>query len=209
MSSYPTFLSTINDRVVFAAGTDQFGFELWSSDGTEAGTALLRDLVPGAGSSSPQRAWLTEGGGYFYFIASTAPYNPRNLWRTDGTEAGTVQLTYGQSPLNLVGFLRDRGLTVFAAEDVEHGIEPWVTDGTPAGTHLLADLEPGPGSGSLGTGRLVDDGRHPAVRRQRLRARRRAVEDGRHRRPAPRWSPTSRPGPRIRRPPASGSSATG
>jgi ELWxxDGT repeat protein len=33
---------------------------------------------------------------------------------------------------------------LFAARD-EGGVEPWVTDGTPAGTHRLLDLQPGPG----------------------------------------------------------------
>lgn len=31
----------------------------------------------------------------------------------------------------------------FTGIDAEHGAEPWVTDGTPAGTHLVADLTPG------------------------------------------------------------------
>jgi len=35
---------------------------------------------------------------------------------------------------------------LFAAEDAEHGAEIWITDGTPAGTRRLRDLQPGPGS---------------------------------------------------------------
>jgi len=33
---------------------------------------------------------------------------------------------------------------VFAADDGAHGLEPWVTDGTPEGTHLVTDLMAGP-----------------------------------------------------------------
>lgn len=33
--------------------------------------------------------------------------------------------------------------TAFVATDAEHGTELWVTDGTPAGTELLADINPG------------------------------------------------------------------
>jgi ELWxxDGT repeat protein len=52
-------------------------------------------------------------------------------------------------------------LFVFRADDGVHGFEPWITDGTTAGTHLLADLDPGSrGSGAiyfhaLGDGRVV------------------------------------------------------
>jgi large repetitive protein len=34
-------------------------------------------------------------------------------------------------------------LLLFAADDGVQGLEPWVTDGTAAGTRLLADLAPG------------------------------------------------------------------
>lgn len=37
------------------------------------------------------------------------------------------------------------GRAVFLADDGVHGREPWITDGTPEGTRLLADLRPGPG----------------------------------------------------------------
>jgi ELWxxDGT repeat protein len=40
------------------------------------------------------------------------------------------------------------GLTVFLANDVLHGEEPWVTDGTAEGTRLLMDCQPGAGSSS-------------------------------------------------------------
>jgi ELWxxDGT repeat protein len=38
------------------------------------------------------------------------------------------------------------GAFVFAANDGVHGLEPWITDGTPEGTCLLADTAPGPDS---------------------------------------------------------------
>ena len=33
---------------------------------------------------------------------------------------------------------------MFFTQDQAHGLEPWVTDGTPAGTRLLKDIHPGP-----------------------------------------------------------------
>ncbi len=41
------------------------------------------------------------------------------------------------------------------ANDEEHGWEPWVSDGTEAGTALLADLTPGPIGGAVGKEILV------------------------------------------------------
>lgn len=44
------------------------------------------------------------------------------------------------------------GAFLFAADDGVHGYEPWITDGTPAGTCLLLDSTPGP-DGFAGDGR--------------------------------------------------------
>ena len=44
-------------------------------------------------------------------------------------------------PLSTLG-----GVALFSGYDVEHGEELWQTDGTPAGTRLLQDVDPGPGS---------------------------------------------------------------
>jgi ELWxxDGT repeat protein len=48
---------------------------------------------------------------------------------------------------------------IFDANDTVYGYEPWVTDGTQAGTHLLADIDPGTrGSRDWGTGGYVSLG---------------------------------------------------
>ena len=46
------------------------------------------------------------------------------------------------------------GGVFFLGQDIDHGIEAWVTDGTPAGTRLLKDIFPGPSSSDI-------DMRHP------------------------------------------------
>ncbi|HYQ82955.1 MAG TPA: hypothetical protein VEP28_02930, partial [Rubrobacter sp.] len=78
------------------------------------------------------------------------------LWVSDGTTTGTRKLTNFAPPkvfyyLDEIDFrdplyLPDAATgsrMVFALDDGEHGIEPWVTDGTPQGTRLLRDLCPG------------------------------------------------------------------
>ena len=49
-SSYPGNLIEVNGTLFFSAFHPDTGSELWKSDGTEAGTVLVRDINP-AGSS--------------------------------------------------------------------------------------------------------------------------------------------------------------
>jgi len=63
------------------------GSELWKTDGTAAGTMLVRDIVPGTGSSSP--SFLVAYDGRLYFTA-TGNGVGRELWSSNGTAAGTV-----------------------------------------------------------------------------------------------------------------------
>ena len=72
----------------FTAGDGAHGPELWKSDGTEAGTVLVKDIHPGAGGySSPSS--LTGVGGTLFFAADDGTHGSE-LWKSDGTEAGTV-----------------------------------------------------------------------------------------------------------------------
>jgi ELWxxDGT repeat protein len=72
------------------------------------------------------------------------------LWVTDGTAAGTRQVAdlnpgpwpdNSSSPLEMLAV---GNRIYFTANDGEHGFELWRSDGTPAGTVLVADIEPGP-----------------------------------------------------------------
>ena len=79
----------------FAADDGVRGLELWRSDGTEAGTTLVRDVNTTPLSSNP--SWLTRVGDQVFFSATTrtgtgGSRGPKvtGLWKTDGTAAGTV-----------------------------------------------------------------------------------------------------------------------
>jgi ELWxxDGT repeat protein len=129
------------------AGTDPtHGTELWSSDGTAAGTHLLRDIEPGPASSG---IWYHEAlgvvGDRYLFIAGDGEHG-REIWRSDGTAEGTFLLAdlhagpRGSRP-ERVGIVGD--VLLFSASDGEHGREPWRTDGTEAGTYMLRDIARG------------------------------------------------------------------
>ena len=121
----PASSPAVDGRAFFAADDGVHGRELWTSDGTEAGTHLVTDLVPGAGSSLPQ--WLTPVDGVLYFSAFR-PDVGVELWRTDGTEAGTelVADVYPGAEPSTPEFLTVAGRRLFfTANDGEHGFEPW------------------------------------------------------------------------------------
>jgi ELWxxDGT repeat protein len=70
-------LTTAGGSLFFSA-EDASGRELWSSDGTEAGTELVQDINPGAGNSYPYH--LTDVNGTLFFAADDG--NGYDLWKT-------------------------------------------------------------------------------------------------------------------------------
>jgi ELWxxDGT repeat protein len=88
-SSNPYVFGSAGGRVFFTADDGSSGQELWRSDGTAAGTLLLKDIQPGLSSSGPYL--VASGDSVVYFSASTPEYG-RELWKTDGSAAGTVMV---------------------------------------------------------------------------------------------------------------------
>ena len=74
------------------------------------------------------------------------PSSGTELWRTDGTEGGTVlvkdiQPGFGSSdPLRLTAA---GNVLYFAAVTMDQGRELWKSDGTEEGTQLVKDVNPG------------------------------------------------------------------
>lgn len=82
----PSHFTVANGRLFWNADDGVHGAELWTSDGTAAGTRLVQDIVPGPGSSHPD--WLLAAGGRLFFTATDGTHG-FELWQTDGTAAGT------------------------------------------------------------------------------------------------------------------------
>ncbi len=148
--------------LLFAADDGAHGKELWISDGTAAGTTMLADLNPGGATSSSSPSNFTLSGGRVFFSATRAS-DGNELWMTDGSSDGTVlvkdiapgvQMPSGVPMSSAPGSLRDvNGVLYFAAGAGTTGFsnrEPWVSDGTPEGTHLLKDIVPPPGGSNPG-----------------------------------------------------------
>jgi len=169
--SAPAHLTVFNGKLYFTATDDLTGLganrELYVYDDAPAtrGVKLLKDIntTPNflAGSSDPQQ--LTNANDtYLYFTAVDAVGNGRELWRTDGTAAGTVPLgdnaVFGAGATNIRPGGQDAGIreitpagggvVYFSANDGSHGYELWRTDGNnqgdgaTTGTFMVKDIQP-------------------------------------------------------------------
>src|SRR5262249_52998179 len=96
--------------------------------------AGLHDVL---NSSSPSD--LTNVNGTLFFTAYDG--NGTKLWKSDGTEAGTVVVS---SVVWFLGSLTNfNGTLFFSADDGTNGRELWKSDGTAGGTVLVKDIYPG------------------------------------------------------------------
>jgi ELWxxDGT repeat protein len=137
-------LRRLGDVALFRGWDGIHGWELWRSDGTPEGTALLADICPGHCSSFPWE--LTNALDAVYFSASDGDHG-LELWRTDGTASGTelvAEVVPGIVSSSPAALTEHQGELYFQARHQDVGSELWATDGTAAGLRLVADARPGP-----------------------------------------------------------------
>src|SRR5262245_22694382 len=120
---------------------------LFSTVQAQTGPArLVKDIntTPTLSSGSAPDSFV-DFGGLAFFSAFTLETG-RELWKSDGTEAGTVfvkDIHPGPLSSDLGEFTVVNGTLFFFADDGVHGYELWKSDGTPAGTVLVKDIRPG------------------------------------------------------------------
>ena len=132
----------LNGIAIFTAYDEVHGQELWRSDGTYAGTTLVKDIYPGVGESYPQD--FIKVGDEIFFNATTDGFN-EDLWKTDGTELGTVLVKDFEGSDGMEQAVNVNGTIFFYGEDVSHGRELWKSDGTEGGTVMVKDITSGGG----------------------------------------------------------------
>ncbi len=116
--------------------------QLWVSDGTVAGTSMVREFNRISGA--PYQ--LTAFGGRLWLVAYDDRGQP-GLWRSDGTAAGTVEVRPGG-----VGLLTAAGSRLFFLASGQDGTQLWTSDGTAAGTRPVTRFA---ASGTFGPTRFL------------------------------------------------------
>jgi ELWxxDGT repeat protein len=153
-SSNPTDLVAVGRTIYFSANDGIHGNELWKSDGTAAGTVMVKDINPGSGGSNPSN--LTNVNGTLFFTANDGT-DGTELWKSDGTAAGTTMVKdifpglysnqYGTRPNSSdpSDLTNVNGTLFFTANDGGGAWHLWKSDGTAAGTVMVADVSPSSG----------------------------------------------------------------
>jgi ELWxxDGT repeat protein len=159
-SSNPSHLVAIGSTTYFTAYDGVHGLELWKSDGTAAGTTLVKDINPGSAGSNPAGPnldpYLTNVNGTLFFAADDGAHGTE-LWKSDGTAAGTTLVKdifpggdwggyygseYFMNSSSPGGLTNVNGQLLFTADDGTNGRALWKSDGTADGTVLVKDINP-------------------------------------------------------------------
>jgi trimeric autotransporter adhesin len=133
----PPYFTEVNGTAFFPAYDPAHGTEMWRSDGTAAGTVMVKDVRPGGFDGIRNNVHsMAELNGSIFFIADDGP-NWYGVWKSDGTDAGTV-LIHDLDPRPGIPGLNDlrnvAGTLYFRAFDYTNGDALWKSDGTVAGT---------------------------------------------------------------------------
>ncbi|MCD9853775.1 T9SS type A sorting domain-containing protein [Epilithonimonas sp. JDS] len=124
--------TTLNNKVYFFGNSTLYGQELWSSDGTQNGTKIVKDLNPGSGSSVGtyyDKLYTLNG----KIVFSAGVHQTPGLYTSDGTPDGTVffqNISYNYQLLEYENTVTNR-LVYLANNNL------WITDGTTNGTKSL------------------------------------------------------------------------
>ena len=153
---YPVDLSSFNANEEIFGGADVNSLVgLWETDGTAAGTHELTGIAGAATTAAglyPYNLMAFNGKIVFGGYDATGSIG---LWVSDGTAAGTHELTgiagaaTTASGLDPDGLMAYHGEILFSGWDATGGIGLWVSDGTAAGTHELTV------TGAWGQGALI------------------------------------------------------
>ena len=149
--SVPQYLTRMfGNSILFEAETPSLGAETYIWNDAQS-LQLLTETRPGPLGGNPSRYTecdLPQGRRVFFAAAGTnmGSTTGEELWITDGTAAGTNQVTEiapGIRSAVLGEFTPFHQRLFFAANDSQTGQELWVSDGTALGTQLFFDLNPG------------------------------------------------------------------
>ena len=133
-----TTLPVLDGNVYFTTTDASNNVQFWKTDGTAAGTVATASFPAINGTSIRTFPVATVNG---KLLIQTLPDFPgsRPLSVSDGTAANTTPLNTpalgSTAPVTVIG-----SKAYFTAANANGGFDPWVTDGTQAGTYMLTSV---------------------------------------------------------------------
>ncbi len=127
---------SVGENIFFNGYTRENGYEIWKSDGTLAGTNIVKDVNSEKDHFSPKN--LTNVNGTLFFSADDGIHN-FELWKSDGTTNGTVlvkDINPGIATAECDNFVPVENHLFFIANNGD-GKGLWISDGSKNGTKLL------------------------------------------------------------------------
>ncbi|MBF9254833.1 T9SS type A sorting domain-containing protein [Pontibacter sp. 172403-2] len=143
-SGTPQDLTVMGNSLYFIAKSRRSGIdtgrELWKSNGTAAGTVMVKEIYPGSPGSNP--GLFPVIGNTLYFQANDGTHG-MELWKSDGTAAGTVMVKDIETgidssyPVALGAIGTTQYFRTLSPNNVR---KIWRSDGTAAGTVMVKDI---------------------------------------------------------------------
>lgn len=149
VQSYNYPMTVMGSNLYLSAYDPTNNWTLWKTDGSSTNNKT-GPVLTGANAPYEYASPLTVvNGTTLYFLASNAGMDGDNtdLWKTDGTSGNTLPVQtsgFGRGPTIIGGAVGSK--LFYSAYDVDsngnspHGREPWVSDGTNSGTHMVTDI---------------------------------------------------------------------
>jgi ELWxxDGT repeat protein len=144
VTNFVPFMVKTEDLLFFRTkptnlGNGKISLDLWASNGTSNGTFFLKKLF----LDMPNRFQVVPVNNKL-FILSVPSYSEGSIgfWATDGTIAGTQELTKPNIKPTYEG-IRFKNKLYFSQYDKDHGSELWTSDGTTIGTYLVDEVQDG------------------------------------------------------------------
>jgi ELWxxDGT repeat protein len=123
------------------------GYSLWKTDGVPSNNNTATVQSAGSSPFNSQPSQMTVAGSQLFFVAVNASDGGNlDLWKTDGTSAGTTPVQTSGFGRNIYALTPVGNKVFYGAYDVDangnspHGTEPWVSDGTSSGTSMIIDI---------------------------------------------------------------------
>jgi len=161
-SSARPFGAPSGNRFFYTGPVDMNSFDLWVTDGTAAGTTSIRMSMPGDQTFPTPEFFVFNGQMHFMVNRTVSNISHTELWRSDGTSAGTVRITevplISRTARGAAHYAIAGNRLLFVGESDIYGEEPWFYEPAVGGTPGSGGSVGGGGGSGGGAGSGSDGG---------------------------------------------------